>query len=174
MRRLCRNIYISDYESNQPLYYFKERGHIKASFKSFEEAVEKRKLYDFLKKEWKPYNELGYVEKDIPSSIMKEPHYNMYYAQLEYNNYEILVSDLYKWDDVQEVQRYLDKERWSLTALNYLKMVGVEGCREYAGILPLKEGYLIIDAEHNEYGLKQSLEEAVKLRNSLRRDGVII
>lgn len=170
MRRICRNIYHSDDDR----FHFKERGHSKASFKTFEEAIEKRKLYDFVKKEWKPYNDLGYVEKDIPSTVMYQPNYKMYYVQLEYNNFEILVSDLYKWNEVHEVQRYLDKERWSLEALNYLKKVGVDGTREYAGILPIKEGYLIIDAQHNEYGLKQSLEEAVEIRNQLRKDGVII
>jgi hypothetical protein len=173
MRQISRNIY-HHFADDKDIYYFKYGGHIKGIYFTLGEALNRRKKEDFQKKEWKPYNKEGYLTKPFRSYIQYDSETGLYYSQVSLDGFEILVSDRYKFEEAHEVQRYLDKEKWSLKALNQLKMIGVDACRDYAGILPLKEGYLIIDSEHNEWGLKQTLKEAVEYRNTLRRDGVVI
>jgi hypothetical protein len=97
-----------------------------------------------------------------------------WYVLNEYKDDKI-VSDLYSTKkEALEVQKYLDSQRWSIPALNNQKRNKSTCSRRYSGIVPTKDGYVLMDSEKNQYGIYETLPEAEKERNSLRSRGISI
>ena len=176
MKKISRNIYHEYIIGVGDVYTLLIKGESKGKFLNLEDCQMARKEFDFKKESWKPYLDgLTELDFDFKSNIIAHRETKSHYVEVRLPNYEILVSDLYsKFAHVREVKKYLDDNNWSVQALNTQKRLGIEGCRSYSGVLPLHEGYLVIDSDKNEYGLFQKLEDAINLRDDLREKGVII
>lgn len=173
MKQISRNIGYT-HATWGDRYYLLQYGHIVSEYMTLEHVLMARKEADFQKKSWNKCNE------DIPAEIKSDLMYyhpdGMFYCELKLTNYEILVSDLYNnKKDCQQVRKWLDENRWGYKYLNLQKVLGVECCREYAGILPTKTGYIIMDTDNKIHAENISeLDEAVNIRNHLRDKGVLI
>lgn len=173
MKQISRNIGHT-HASWGDRYYLLKYGHIVSEYMTLEHVLMARKEQDFEKKSWNVCKED--IPADIKSDLLFHHEFGKFYCELKLTNYEILVSDLYKSKkDCQQVQKWLDENRWGYKYLNLQKKVGVECCREYAGILPTKNGYIIMDTENQVHAENiEELDEAVKVRNHLREKGVLI
>lgn len=144
-------------------------------FLSLEMAQEERRKFDQRKQWW---TKIGIHDEYLftsysQSRVKKDQETGLWYVILPLDD-DILVSDLYPKKKVYEIKSYLDENNWSKKALNTLKRRGMEGMQKYWGILPTKVGYQIKDFQNKNYGVFETLEEAVKHRDKLLQNGVII
>lgn len=155
------------------IYYLMKYGKIVGKYMTLEHVLEARKEQDFEKKSWNKCSEP--IPQEIDSILL--PHYSdgKFYTELRLTNYEILVSDLYdNKKDCRQVKDWLDEHRWGYKYLNLQKQLGLDCCRKYSGILPTKQGYIVVDVNNKEFGTVGTLDEAVSLRNHLREKGELM
>lgn len=178
MKKVSRNIYTSYTLENGELWLFRVRKKTKAIFLTREMAEEARLDYDFDKNSWFCYT-LGCVRKipddeEFKSKLVIHNATGKWYVKLEYKD-DIIVSDLYTTKkEAEEVKKYLDENRWSISALNNQKTNKSTCSRRYSGIIPTKQGYLLVDSNKKEYGLYDDLSTAEIERNKLRSRGISI
>lgn len=178
MKHISRNIFSKYTYENGLLYVFRVNKKNRGIFLTQEMAEEARLENDFDKSMWRGYtlDNITQLPEDevVPSKIRLHLPTGRWYVELRYKD-DIIVSDLYSnKKEVKEIQEYLDRNRWSVKALNHQKKEKSQCTRQYAGILPTKQGYLVVDSDKNEYGLFEKLEEAVLKRNEIRsRRGLI-
>lgn len=141
----------------------------------FESAADRRRVHDWEKPRW-TYIGLQNILKPIEpkSTIMLDYATGKYYVRWKMVDDE-LVSDLYSTKvEAKQAKRYLDKKKWHISALNTLKKEGLKVMGKYSGILPTKEGYVIMDFEKNVYGKCETLEEAMLLKKEVEEEGVLL
>lgn len=178
MKKISRNIFTSYSIENGDLWLFRVRKKTKAIFLTREMAEEARLDYDLEKSSWYCYTKrcIRVIpdDEEFKSKIILHRATGKWYVELRYED-DIIVSDLYQTKkEAEEVQKYLDSERWSIPALNNQKKNKSTCSRRYSGIIPTKQGYLLIDSNKKEYGLYSDLDTAEIERNKLRSKGVSI
>lgn len=178
MEHISRGIWKSHTIEQGELYVLKTTKKRIGEYLSYKIAIENRKQYDFEKDLWTNYS----LDNDtvIPDDVeikskLKYDFYTGYcYVELDYKD-DIIVSDLYRTKkQAQQIQQMLDRERWSVQALNLQKKTKTTANRKFAGIIPLKNGFLLKDVFDTEYGIYKDLTEAMVERNRLRALGVLI
>lgn len=177
MKKISRNIYTHYSYSDGILYSLRVRGKNLGLFLTKEMAEEARMDFDFEKWKWSSYTKdvLTKIPDDfeIHSKLVLHPN-GKWYVKLPFKD-DILVSDLYSTKkEAEEIKEYLDENRWSIESLNHQKWERTTCARKYSGILPTREGYLVVSSEKKEYGLFQTLKEAEDERNKLRSRGIVI
>lgn len=141
----------------------------------YNSAADRRRVHDWEKPRWTHIG-LNNIHKPIESKskILMDYATGKYYVRWKMIDDE-LVSDLYSTKvEAKQAQRYLDKYEWSITALNKLKKDGLKAMSKYSGILPTKEGYIIMDFKKTIYGKAESLEEAMEIKQDLEEEGVLL
>ena len=149
----------------------------RTKYYTLEMARDARRHYDWNKKKW---NTIGCHKKLLnpqKSTIEKDPATKKWYVAKKTED-DILVTDpVRNKADAIKIKEYLDREGWTLSNLNILKFKGLDNLRKtdkYSNILPLKEGYVIIDKNKKIYNKPCSLQEAVDLKYRLLQEGLLL
>jgi hypothetical protein len=178
MKKHSRNIFSAYTWEHGELWLFRVRKKNRGIFLTRAMAEEARMDYDFDKQSWYCYTKkcirIIPEEDEFKSKVVMHNATGKWYVLNEYKDDKI-VSDLYSTKkEALEVQKYLDSQRWSIPALNNQKRNKSTCSRRYSGIVPTKDGYVLMDSEKNQYGIYETLPEAEKERNSLRSRGISI
>lgn len=146
-------------------------------FITLEMAEAFRKRNDFNKETWYwvGINRSNIVPRGGTSKLKLDMETGLYYAEYTFPDHtDILVSRLYKKPMAKRVKKFLDDKSWSITALNYCIRHNLDAQHKYAGIIPLREGFLIKDLLGNTYEKVKTIDEALNYRNELRQRGTLI
>lgn len=176
MKHISRGIWVKQTPRFEKVFVFKVKHKVKGEYLSLDMAENARKEYDFEKEKWTCIGTActDKIKTDFMSRIKQDLTTGCWYAEVVLVD-DILVSDLYRYKkEIEEIRKFLDNEKWSVTALNLQKRIHNFAPRKYAGILPTKEGYLVKDTEGKKHGTFETVEEAVTKRDLLRNEGVVI
>lgn len=170
-----RGIFIKNSYENGTIYLLRLRhdGNEKwEKYLSLEVAQEARRHYDQSKNQWTSIGINGQKMNFIKEITVQDEITGLWYVKRIYNN-DILVSHLYPKNEIKKIKKFLDDKNWSISALNQESQQGIQSTNKYNFILPTREGYIIQNKEHKQFGSFKDLEEAYQKKEELIRDGVL-
>lgn len=175
MDKLSRMIGTTYSPEQGDLYYLLDHKQIIGKYLTLEAAEEARREHDFTKAKWCSIGLDNRLDAGAiwEAGIDQDMYTGQYYVKCVCPD-DIIVSDLCRSrQEAKDIKKWLSKKNFHVHYLNSFKK-DKNANRKFAGIIPLKDGFLIQDTTKKRHGIYKDIQEALMKRDSLRAEGVWI